>query len=231
MSESDMKRRWFDKGVHALQRCLSEPVPGYVCPLCLRVFPEDRLGDLTKEHVPPRALGGRALVLTCTTCNSTAGGKNGVDTHARREQHVWDFALGTAETFRPVHLSVADVTVRAEVYSHGGVLIVGRPANNDPRLTDRLSSELEALTAPNSRPRLTVTLSRDAYSRSCAAVSWLRTAYLVAFAQFGYRYILQRNMEPVREQINDPAHAPPDVSFPDSRSRKDGESTVLGVPT
>jgi hypothetical protein len=50
----------------------------FVCPLCLRQFDRDSLdrGEITIEHVPPRALGVSSLVtLTCRQCNCQGGTK------------------------------------------------------------------------------------------------------------------------------------------------------------
>jgi hypothetical protein len=47
----------------------------YACPLCQTLFTIDELDtrNLTKEHVPPRSIGGREMVLTCRQCNNSAG--------------------------------------------------------------------------------------------------------------------------------------------------------------
>jgi hypothetical protein len=49
--------------------------PYYVCPICLRAFGELALysAELTFEDVPPKAIGGRPLVLTCSICNTDRG--------------------------------------------------------------------------------------------------------------------------------------------------------------
>jgi len=46
------------------------------CPLCFTPFTRAEASSgrtVTLEHVPPKALGGRALCLTCKSCNSAAG--------------------------------------------------------------------------------------------------------------------------------------------------------------
>ena len=47
------------------------------CPICLTSFTEEeaKAGEtVTLEHVPPKALGGSVLCLTCAPCNAGAGG-------------------------------------------------------------------------------------------------------------------------------------------------------------
>jgi hypothetical protein len=66
------RANWFRHGVHAIA-CVVSPKPpeAYLCPLCLDFFTGEQLdaGVLTDEHVPPEAVGGKPLVLTCLLCN------------------------------------------------------------------------------------------------------------------------------------------------------------------
>jgi NAD(P)-dependent dehydrogenase (short-subunit alcohol dehydrogenase family) len=70
-------REWFVKGSEAFRRAfptLAAEVPRdqfWVCPLCLHAFGEDALEArfLTREHVPPRSVGGKRMTLTCGPCN------------------------------------------------------------------------------------------------------------------------------------------------------------------
>lgn len=93
-------RAWFDQGCDAFKRTFPEiatNVPAdrfYVCPVCLIAFGEETLAlrFLTREDVPPKSMGGRKLALTCRRCNSAGG--HDVDSHARREANLYDFAAG-----------------------------------------------------------------------------------------------------------------------------------------
>ncbi len=57
-------------------RSLAATVPGmtdtFRCPLCWRDFDQGSLksGALSREHVPPRSLGGWLVTLTCKKCNN-----------------------------------------------------------------------------------------------------------------------------------------------------------------
>lgn len=224
---------WFNKGVEALQRTVPNILPCYGCPLCLRGFPEQKIDLLTREHVPPLSLGGHRLVLTCKDCNGGAGGRTGVDTHARRAERYLDFALGTMEEPRPAELSVGSLKQRVEVCrSSGGLSILGLPKNNPPETTRQIQDAMERMVG-GERRSLRFSFPKDEYSPQHQRISWLRAAYLAAFAALGYRYILRSILDPVRKQILDPdkevihtfklvdAAAPPDrrsivfVSDPD----------------
>lgn len=52
--------------------------------------------------------------------------------------------------------------------------------------------------------RFTIT-PRVRYSPDRARVSWIRSAYLAAFAAFGWTYILQSNLQPIRDQLANPS--------------------------
>src|SRR6266536_1828070 len=97
------QERWFVEGAAALARALAAigspgalPSTGefYACPCCLTMYGRDALdeGVLTDEHVPPRAAGGRRLVLTCSACNKSAG--SAFDAHAERREAIHDVVAG-----------------------------------------------------------------------------------------------------------------------------------------
>jgi hypothetical protein len=197
-------RSWFNKGVAALQRVVPDAPLCYGCPLCRRGFPEQKIDLLTCEHVPPASLGGHRLILTCKDCNGRAGGKSGIDTHARRAEHVLDFAVGTMETPRPAECSVGSLKQRVEVYrSSGGLFIRGLPGNNPPETTRQIQQAMERMMIGQGHS-FTISLSKETYSEPHERVSWLRAAYLAAFAALGYRYILRNGLNLVRQQIFEP---------------------------
>ena len=76
------------------------------CPICLERFTEAEALDgrtVTLEHVPPKALGGKPMCLTCTSCNVGAG--HGVDQAAvllNRPPKATVKIMGQEET---IHLS------------------------------------------------------------------------------------------------------------------------------
>jgi hypothetical protein len=92
-SDGTNKTKWFEFGVRALQRTRPDLPKCYVCPLCMRRFPREGLKLLTREHAPPRSIGGREIVLTCSECNSTSG--HLLDAELRRRETLLDFARGT----------------------------------------------------------------------------------------------------------------------------------------
>src|SRR5687768_4713615 len=108
---------WFHAGYRAFSAAfptLVEKVPFspfYVCPLCLRAFSQATVafGLLTCDHVPPKNVGGRRLVLTCKSCNEQSG--YALDHHAGREDDVLSFLTGTTLHDRKAWLSIDASTV------------------------------------------------------------------------------------------------------------------------
>jgi hypothetical protein len=82
---ASLKERLFATGASALSR-ISRYSNLYGCPICTRLLPAEALqsGELTLEHVPPRALGGRGIALTCKSCNTEAGSMVDAAVHGRR---------------------------------------------------------------------------------------------------------------------------------------------------
>lgn len=197
--------RHFRKGVEAF-RALELPLPSlYVCPLCVRGIPEEYIGELTREHVPPASLGGQRLVLTCRECNNRAGGKEGVDTHARRGEDQLDLVTRTLNGERRARFAVGTTSMNVRIRTEKShVEIVGMPG--PPGEVDSVMDAFlrMAKKPPSERPPLSITFSHGRYTRGRQEVSWLRAAYLAAFAAFGYRYILRELLQPVRKQIESP---------------------------
>ena len=159
------------------------------CPICLEAFTEAEAIEgqtVTLEHVPPKALGGKPMCLTCTKCNVGAG--QGVDQAATlltRSPKATIEILGRLET---VYLT-DDLA---------GSLLgkVTSPRHRPEELREWLKT----------KPTLTLTLTSP--KPEYAAVSWLKSAYLSVFSLLGstagYRYAESKSIETVRRKILDP---------------------------
>lgn len=199
----------FDRGAVALAAAVPEaPSPIYCCPLCLCGFDRSAIevgGILTEEHVPPKALGGQVLCLTCQPCNNAAG--TALDSYVSSHAEQIDFMAGRPVGPQSVVMSVGTVDLRGEVYGpgDGGILAIGHPHRNHPDRPTEMGEVLDALTSSDpANQSIRFTLDRKPLSKSRVAIGWLRHGYLAAFAAFGYRYILRRSLDAVREQITTP---------------------------
>jgi hypothetical protein len=195
---NDVKRaRWFDVGAAACARHAGVN-DLYACPLCLGFFDRTALDAkvLTFEHAPPKCVGGKAIALTCQPCNSFASHE--LDPHIERSEEYLDFAFGTTRKPMRRTLEAGGVRLRGNLRATGDVVIFeGVSKQNDPREVDSFKSLNLA------EGTFTASASRG-FDKRRAAIAWLRSAYIVAFATFGYRYIIRESLNVVRDVIADP---------------------------
>lgn len=105
-----MHRDWFELGSRTLRAVLAErgreallptDEDWYLCPLCVDVVftvSEFETKELSIEHVPPKALGGDEMVLTCRKCNNVAGSK--FDAEAAKRENLMRFLAGRSGSLR-----------------------------------------------------------------------------------------------------------------------------------
>ena len=171
-----------------------------MCPICLRFFA--RTENLTKcvsiEHIVPDALGGRVTTLTCRRCNNTAGTQ--LDSHLVRRVSVEGRS-------KPI---LADVEFRGtkfrgEVHlpesASDSFRIYGIPKQSDPREINRFFSLLDEGIWDGQELQLHL---EGGYVPVRSAVALLRSAYLLMFRLFGYRYVCDRSAVAIRESISQP---------------------------
>jgi hypothetical protein len=184
----------------------------YACPLCGVQYGLSSLdeGELTEDHVPPRALGGKPITLTCRRCNSQSG-------------HVLDAALVNRErnlmfiealarrrkSFQGrIVLKIAGQEVNVDMAVKGDSVTLSVPGeHNDPATVEELEAALQRHVDEGTwdGESFGITLQRGYHDKNARAGD-LRAAYLVAFAALGYRYVASSALEPVRDQIANPTH-------------------------
>ena len=194
--------QWFLAGAQVLAELALELPEGnwYGCPLCQTFFTIDELAtkNLTKEHVPPRSIGGREMVLTCRQCNNRAGST--FDAHLERAEAFRRF--GSDEPLRQldITLTVAGIPNRGSMYAGpAGILIYGNPKQNHPEDVAKITESFADLV--NDGHRMEVTF-RDTFHPRTAQLGFVRAAYLAAFAVLGYAYIFRPVFEPIRAALN-----------------------------
>ena len=86
---------------------------------------------LTREHVPPKSIGGHRLVRTCKRCNDEGG--HDADSHMRMEADVYDFAGGGLREIK-AHLRTPSgrLPIRLSTSRDGGVRAFGIPRTTRP---------------------------------------------------------------------------------------------------
>jgi len=186
----------YQTGLAASAKYIVDEELGYICPLCLSIVRNP--SDLSQEHVPPQAVGGRVLCLLCKNCNNRAG--HSIDAAmAERVAAKKVLSEGTRKKF--VDLKFDDVSVRAKLLRTGthGEFSVPQKYNNP----DHLKEFCNRIQEPQNSTSFEVWYQHQ-FNDHYAMVGYLKAAYLYAFANFGYGYILQECMDLVRNQIRAP---------------------------
>jgi hypothetical protein len=211
------QERWFADGAAALRRTLTtlnlpNPLPPtgefYACPCCLMAYGRAALdlGILTDEHVPPRAVGGRRLLLTCADCNSSAG--SALDAHAERREAIQNF-LTSPEPGRAlsVEVAVGNNIIRGAIRRTDDAWVMQvAPKANHPRQVEEATRTLSAWAAAREAAdgrQIGLRFSERLLTVR-AQLSWVRAAYLAAFSALGWRYVFLRCLDPLREQLAAP---------------------------
>lgn len=201
----------FDRGAAAVR--LVDPSIAdtlYFCPICERGFTRDDAvsGELTLEHVPPKARGGEGVLLTCRACNSFAG--HALDVHSVNREKVIDFAQGLlGQDLRSARVKTdvggEDLLGELTTKPDGGISFRPVPEANNPEAIRRSREYLEDLVRSGAWDGHEFKVTpRIRWHPRRASLSDLRAAFLLGFALFGYRYAFHPNLAPVRRQIREP---------------------------
>lgn len=164
------KVEWFNLGAAAFERVcpgmFDEPV--YPCPICLRPFSAAALidGRLSTEHVPPRSVGGRKLLLTCKGCNNSAGTK--LDADAKAKERVRTAMAGDLGQAERVRVRFGDLVVNGELHTSEGRYSLHIPQHINRPGTNEVLREV-------ARAGALLTLQSVPYAELGAKVSWLRS--------------------------------------------------------
>jgi len=184
----------FSKSRIALERIANPSFSGIICPLCLTHIQTFR--EATREHVPPKALGGKVLCVLCRKCNSTAG--HSIDAAIHREASAARF-LGQDGYRTEVDLEQGSGRIRAEIFMvNDEINVEVLKGRSDPQMENHLKELLSSDSAHGREVRVRIPFN---YRPIDASVGHLKVAYLAAFAKFGYTVIMSREYDLIRRQI------------------------------
>lgn len=175
----------------------------YICPICLRQFSPDDLSheaanQLTKEHAPPGAAGGQAVALLCKQCNNESG--SAYDKHLIERLLDIDrskFVPGTSMDGKLVHRNGISVTSTIKVDSDGIPHLDIPSKRNSPVALNNFADAVNASPEVEFDPRM-ISDGRK------MELSLLKAAYVLAFARFGYWFLLDIVYNKLRKQLLNP---------------------------
>lgn len=197
---SDQLHRLVDLGLYKLDLKFDRT---YICPICMEQFSLDDLdtssaNHLTLEDAPPKSLGGKANTLTCKNCNNQSGHK--IDFHLLEhlnELGIRNFSPNTGSKVQLLH-NGNQVQGTVNVDEKGNITIIHSEKVNNPK---NLQGYIKA-TGKGDVVEIKFPSSRVQVRRFETAL--LKTAYIMAFEQFGYALILHDSYDIIRQQICNP---------------------------
>jgi hypothetical protein len=181
-----------------LARFAPEYKDRFGCPLCYQVFERiNKLSEtLAEEHIVPKRLGGTLTTLTCRQCNSHHGST--LDSHLVRRVHI-------ESRRRPIsaRVRIGDGEIGAEIHipaslDDEAIQILGIKGQSHPDKSDETMRALE-----KGERAIHINLNFE-YVPIRSTVALVRSAYLLMFRMFGYRYILDESAKVVLHQIRNP---------------------------
>jgi hypothetical protein len=212
MAKGQDKRQWlFDKYSNQLRSMESQNLldfalkfpKTFICPICFVQFSEDDLNTgkenfLTLEDAPPKSLGGKANTLTCKKCNNTFGHE--IDFHLVEKLNELDITSFQPKSGSKAFFTHNGVKVQGTVNvdEKGNITVIHLEKTNNPKL---LSSYVQN-TGKGDTTTINFPSSRVDFKKF--EIALLKTAYIMAFEQYGYPLILSKAFDVVREQLRDP---------------------------
>ncbi len=202
-----LKQSLFKQGRAALAAARPGAAAGYRCPLCLVDFPTPEA--LTLEHAPPESLGGRERCLTCGPCNRFGGRKLEPALAEAQRQYDSDKGLAPYHVRGTTRLRLAGclINVRMIADKEQSTFIIPYEMNR-PDVHEAFKDQLLALAGGGNvidqNVQATIDLKTPEIPRDLERSAILKTAYLIAFSELGYSYVLDRAFDIVRRQIAHP---------------------------
>ncbi len=207
MNKNELKKRYFEKGATALRRVTSIDQDYYCCPLCKRLFISQAIEDgiLTLEHAPPEKVGGRPLALTCKDCNSISG--YSIDAAVVNRKKLFD-AVKAITGQNPNYEGRASMKMGGEsinvrlVVNEGSISIKPPQEINNPKKLEMYKAYMMNLHDEGrwNGEEFTIT-PLASYHKKYSKIGDLKSAFIICFALFGYKYVLNKRLSSVREQI------------------------------
>ncbi len=179
------------------------PYSIYMCPLCRLIFSEKSLDQsfknpLTLEHIPPESVGGKEFVLTCKNCNNNHGSK--FDSHLGEKLRIRKVLTSKQGTLN----SKVKFTIGEDIKSNGIIYLDESGKFNflleEKRTNPKYHKDIIKMVSGN-MGNVKLNYSLNTYNEIKSNISILRSAYLKAFKELGYAFMLNSNNEEIRKRI------------------------------
>jgi len=191
----------------------------YICPLCCRGFMVDDLNQslenpLTVEDVPPKALKGKPITITCKECNSSAGIL--LDSELKGLIDHLNFQKPNTKANMEIEIKGVILNATMTFDENGKSNMVINQEHNDPQKWEKLALGLiEGEVVDESKNTITIKgdesnefnfkVKAKKTHKKKSLLSILRAGYLYAYTKFGAEFLaLNPNLSIIRKQIDNP---------------------------
>ncbi len=214
-SKSDKKIRLF-KRQSANFKSVKESLPNFevsldipdlvLCPICLKVISlaTEEDNPATVEHAPSAKLGGKIIGLTCRNCNSTQGST--LDSKLIEYYKISQSLKGNGTNFSEAKVRVNNslpINVKFNVSADNSWRIIPLEKNSNPKVVAHIN---EILSHTSTTPQVTISLNLQVVQppSRIIRIALIRAAYLIAFGQFGYGFVVNPALNYIRNLLVDP---------------------------
>jgi hypothetical protein len=171
----------------------------FACPICLRLF--NSIDALSDAHIFPKALGGRSITLTCTDCNNNIG--SSIESYeTERVKPILDKSWSVS--LRPLESSCdkicGNIPAKMKIIDEQNLILA----------FDCISKKA----TPNALNKIEENWGKAGFSFQMefkaradwhrAKLTYLHSAFLYLFSQFGYEWALDPCTQAIREQLQKP---------------------------
>ncbi len=196
----------FEQHLFDLKQISPEADDVFVCPICLSIIARSNIDAETVDlgHVWPSFLRNlvsldtikHQQVLLCKSCNSSAGSRG--DHEMQEHEKVCQGLLPSNVWILPQGKSLFMLKLNVTKYKNQKIILKLNPSQGEWLHNPRWKKFREVA---DGKQRITIAINQFTRNWKLAQVGWLTSAYLYAFYTFGYRYVLQTMLDPVREYI------------------------------
>jgi hypothetical protein len=190
-----------------------------VCPICLRIIPREAISQklLTDGHVWPKDMRKKSkiandqTVLLCKDCNNSPGGQGDAQMQLferiKENSEVGElYGIRTVDIVERPEDQPIQMRVRVNKDDHDFITVSGKLDQNKKWLgsspEDQIQFEKLVKKSTETQQQLRITIHPPhEYKSNLVRAGWVTDAYLMAFYTFGYRYILNKDLDFIRAYI------------------------------
>lgn len=180
----------------------------FICPICLEVIDLSKFSEndfnniISLEDVPPKSMGGKPILITCKQCNNICGHE--IDVYLLNELKYREEMQLPSSVSRKAKLTLGDNVLNATFkIKDDKNIVLEVTQKNDPKKVKTHFEDIKQ-SGVNWKLDAQIILSDVKRNPTAANIALLKSAYLLAFQRLGYRYILNEELQIVRNQILNP---------------------------